>query len=88
MEQTEIYGGEYKHSKFSKAYLLNTPGPGHLFLAMYDEWFKNTVNFDDYLDARGQLAAAKEPDDPLANPYTWTHKQDGTPVWGIIGSKP
>lgn len=88
LDQTDPDGGEYKHTKFSKAYLLSTPGPGHLFLAMYDEWFKNTVNFDDYLSDRGQLANAHEPDDPVKNPYTWTHKQDGTPVWGIMAQNP
>lgn len=55
---------------------------------MYDEWFKNAVNFDDYLSDRGQLKNAHEPDDPLKNPYTWTHKQDGTPVWGIMAQNP
>jgi hypothetical protein len=42
------------------------------------------TNFDAYLTARGQLAAAQEPSDPLHNPYTWTHSQDGTPVWAIM----
>jgi O-methyltransferase domain len=45
-------------------------------------------NFDDYLEARKQLAHAHEPDDPLNNPYTWTHKQDGTPVWAIMAQNP
>lgn len=45
-------------------------------------------NFDDYLVARGQLAHAHEPDDPLHNPYTWTHKQDGSPVWAIMAQDP
>jgi hypothetical protein len=54
----------------------------------YDEWFKNMHNFDDYLEARNQLAHAHEPDDPLNNPYTWTHKQDGTPVWAIMAQNP
>lgn len=45
-------------------------------------------NFDDYLVARGQLAHAKEPDGPLHNPFTWTHKQDGTPVWAIMAQDP
>jgi hypothetical protein len=45
-------------------------------------------NFDDYLVARGELAHAHEPDDPLHNPYTWTHKQDGTPVWAIMAQDP
>jgi len=45
-------------------------------------------NFDDYLVARSQLSSAREPDDPLNNPYTWTHKQDGTPVWAIMAQDP
>ena len=45
-------------------------------------------NFDDYIVARGQISSAKEPDDPLYNPYTWTHKQDGTPVWAIMAQDP
>lgn len=45
-------------------------------------------NFDDYLAARGQLEHAKEPDDPLHNPYTYYHKQDGTPVWAIMAQNP
>lgn len=80
--------GSYKHTKFSLSYLPSHPGPGHLFLAMYDEWFKNMHNFDDYLISRNQLLSAHEPDDPLNNPYTWTHKQDGTPVWAIMAQDP
>ena len=57
-------------------------------ICRYDEWFKNIHNFDDYLVARNQLAHAHEPDDPLYNPYTWTHKQDGTPVWAIMAQDP
>jgi hypothetical protein len=45
-------------------------------------------NFDDYLEARKQLAHAHESDDPLNNPYTWTHKQDGAPVWAIMAQNP
>ncbi|KAK3682769.1 S-adenosyl-L-methionine-dependent methyltransferase [Podospora appendiculata] len=88
LDQTRPDGGEYKHTKFSLAYILDRPAPGHLFLAMYDDWFKNMHNFDDYLAARGQLASACEPDDPLRNPYTFTHKQDGTPVWSIMAQDP
>lgn len=54
----------------------------------YDEWFENMHNFHEYLAARGQLSQAREPDDPLHNPYTWTHKQDGTPVWSIMAQDP
>jgi hypothetical protein len=36
LDQTRPDGGEYKHTKFSLAYLLDQPGPGHLFLAMYE----------------------------------------------------
>ena len=45
-------------------------------------------HFHEYLAARGQLSQAREPDDPLHNPYTWTHKQDGTPVWTIMAQDP
>jgi hypothetical protein len=45
-------------------------------------------NFDDYLVAHGQLQAAREPDDPLYNPYTWTHHQEGVPVWTIMAQDP
>jgi len=45
-------------------------------------------NFDDYLVARGQIPGAQEPSDPLHNPYTWTHKQDGTPIWVIMAQDP
>ncbi|KAJ6444265.1 Sterigmatocystin 8-O-methyltransferase [Purpureocillium lavendulum] len=88
LDQTRHDGGDYLHTKFSRAYLLDEPGPGHLFLAMYDEWFKNMHNFDDYLAAKGQLQNAKEPDNPLFNPYTYYHKQEGTPVWGIMSQDP
>jgi len=51
---------------------------------MYDHWFKHMCKFDDYLAARGQLEAAREPEDPLHNPYTFFSGQDGTPVWSIM----
>jgi hypothetical protein len=54
----------------------------------YDEYFKNMHNFDDYLVARNELKNAREPDNPLQNPYTWQHKQDGIPVWAIMGQDP
>jgi hypothetical protein len=57
-------------------------------MSRYDEWFKNMNNFDDYLIAHDQLDSAKEPSDPLHNPYTWTHKQEGTPVWAIMAQDP
>ncbi|KAH7121434.1 O-methyltransferase-domain-containing protein [Dactylonectria macrodidyma] len=85
LDQTEPGGGEYKHTKFSLAYILDKPAPGHLFLAMYDEWFKNMHNFDDYLVSSGNFS---EPDDPLRNPYTAYHKQEGTPVWSIMMQNP
>jgi hypothetical protein len=45
-------------------------------------------NFDDYLVARSQLTSAREPSDPTHNPYTWSHKQDGTPIWAIMAQDP
>ncbi|KAL3955314.1 hypothetical protein ACCO45_010877 [Purpureocillium lilacinum] len=68
LDQTQPDGGDYLHTKFSQAYLLDEPGPGHLFLAMYDEWFKPMHNFDDYLAEKCQLQNAKEPDDPSSTP--------------------
>ncbi|KAI7764424.1 hypothetical protein LZL87_003629 [Fusarium oxysporum] len=85
LDQTEPDGGEYKHTKFSLAYILDKPAPGHLFLAMYDEWFKHMYNFDDYLVSKGRY---EEPQDPLYNPYTAYWKQEGTPVWSIMMQNP
>lgn len=45
-------------------------------------------NFDDYLAVKGQLQHAREPDDPLHNPYTYYHKQEGTPVWAVMSQDP
>ncbi|KAK0386964.1 hypothetical protein NLU13_5277 [Sarocladium strictum] len=87
LEQSRPDGGDYMHTKFSRAYLLDKPGPGHLFLAMYDEWFKKMHAFDDYLEKKG-LEKASEPDDPLHNPYTAYHNQEGTPVWAIMSQDP
>lgn len=39
--------------------------------------------FDDYLASKG-LQNATEPDDPLHNPFTAYHNQDGVPVWAIM----
>ncbi|KAI8670112.1 Methyltransf-2 domain-containing protein [Fusarium sp. Ph1] len=85
LDQTEPDGGEYKHTKFSLAYILDKPAPGHLFLAMYDDWFKHMHNFDDYLVSKGKF---EEPQDPLYNPYTAYYKQEGTPVWSIMMQHP
>ncbi|RSL93370.1 hypothetical protein CDV31_014752 [Fusarium ambrosium] len=85
LDQTEPDGGEYKHTKFSLAYILDKPAPGHLFLAMYDEWFKHMHNFDDYLVSKGKF---EEPQDPLYNPFTAYYKQEGTPVWSIMMQHP
>ncbi|RBR17231.1 hypothetical protein FVER53590_10263 [Fusarium verticillioides] len=85
LDQTDPDGGEYKHTKFSLAYILDKPAPGHLFLAMYDEWFKHMHNFDEYLVSKGKY---EEPQDPLYNPYTAYWKQEGTPVWSIMMQNP
>ncbi|KAF5552105.1 O-methyltransferase B [Fusarium mexicanum] len=85
LDQTEPDGGEYRHTKSSLAYILDKPAPGHLFLAMYDEWFKHMHNFDDYLVSKGKY---DEPQDPLYNPYTTYWKQEGTPVWSIMMQNP
>lgn len=44
--------------------------------------------FDDYLETNGQLKNASEPDDPLHNPFTAYHNQDGVPVWAIMSQSP
>jgi hypothetical protein len=89
LDQTRPDGGDYKHTKFSISYIVTpAPGPAKLFLSMYDQWFKNMHNFDDYLEAHNLLSHATEPDNPLHNPYTWTHKQEGTPVWTIMAQDP
>lgn len=41
-------------------------------------------NFDEYVVTQG----LREPDDPLSNPYTSYHKQEGTPVWSIMEQNP
>ncbi|TVY35408.1 O-methyltransferase [Lachnellula subtilissima] len=75
LNQTREDGGDYMHTKYSLGYITSRPGPEH-------------VQLDDYLVARNQLTSAHEPDDPLNNPYTWSHKQDGTPVWAIMAQDP
>ncbi|KAF4948526.1 hypothetical protein FGADI_9590 [Fusarium gaditjirri] len=85
LDQTAPDGGEYKHTKFSLVYILDKPAPGHLFLAMYDEWFKHMHNFDDYLVSKRKY---EEPQDPLYNPYTAYWKQEGAPVWSIMMQNP
>jgi uncharacterized small protein (DUF1192 family) len=44
--------------------------------------------FDDYLETKGQLKNASEPNDPLHNPFTAYTNQDGTPVWAIMSQNP
>lgn len=51
---------------------------------MHDAWLTGMVNFHRYLEEKGQLENAKEPADALYNPYTYTHKQEGTSVWEIM----
>ena len=70
-------------------FLLGLPSPDWVTIASrYDEWFKPMHNFDDYLAEKCQLQNAKEPDDPLFNPYTFYRKQEGTPVWTIMSQDP
>ena len=57
--------------------------PSHV-PARYDEWFRNMHSFDEYLLKYG----LHEPNDPLRNPYTRTHNQEGTPVWAIMAQDP
>lgn len=77
----------YGHSKFSLVYRAGSPA-GYFFLALYDQYLKHAYNFDDYLEAHGQVSAAREPDDPLHNPCTWNAKQDGVSVWQIMAQNP
>ncbi|CAP62285.1 uncharacterized protein PODANS_5_12370 [Podospora anserina S mat+] len=77
----------YAHSKFSLVYRAGSPA-GYFFLALYDQYLKHAYNFDDYLEAHGQVSAAREPDDPLHNPCTWNAKQDGVSVWQIMAQNP
>lgn len=50
----------------------------------YDEWFMNMHNFHEWVGEHG----LHEPDDPLRNPFTAYHKQEGTPVWAIMAQNP
>ncbi|KAM0433308.1 hypothetical protein ACHAPT_004184 [Fusarium lateritium] len=81
LDQTEPDGGKYNHTKSSLAYILDKPTPGHLFLAIYDEWFKHMHDFDDYLVSKCKF---EEPQGPLHNPYTAYYAQEGTPT-GMAG---
>ncbi|RCI10559.1 hypothetical protein L249_4323 [Ophiocordyceps polyrhachis-furcata BCC 54312] len=87
LEQTD--GGEYRHSKFSRAYRLDEPGPGHMFLACYDHVLSPFHNFVEYLSQRGQLPSnAREPDDPLHSPMTHHYNQDGVSPWSTMEQNP
>lgn len=44
----------------------------------------NMHNFHEWVSTHG----LHEPDDPLRNPYTAYHKQEGTPVWAIMAQNP
>ena len=50
----------------------------------YDN-FLSLERFHEYLSDRGTTC---EPDDPAFNPYTWTHKQDGTMFYDIMAQHP
>jgi len=84
LDQVREDGGDYKHTKFSAAY-LEARGPGKFFQAMFDEYLKSMVFFDDYIDHIGK---ATEPDDICKNPYTWRHKQDGVNTFAILSQFP
>ncbi|MCJ1395327.1 hypothetical protein MMC18_008211 [Xylographa bjoerkii] len=79
----QISNHEYSHTKFSRAYATTT-GPGLYFETMYDG-FLSLDRFHEYLTDRGTPC---EPDDPAFNPYTWTHKQDGTMFYDIMAQHP
>ncbi|KIW20562.1 hypothetical protein PV08_01137 [Exophiala spinifera] len=84
LDQTPDY--EYVHTKFSKAY-IQVPGPGNFFQFMNDECMSTMVHFYQYLKDRGEVPV-REPDDPVRNPYTHRHGQDGVPVWQIMAQFP
>ncbi|KIW38277.1 uncharacterized protein PV06_09257 [Exophiala oligosperma] len=84
LDQTPDY--EYVHTKFSKAY-IQVPGPGNFFQFMNDECLSTLVHFHQYIKDRGDVPV-HEPDDPLRNPYTHRHGQDGVPVWQIMAQYP
>ena len=45
------------------------------------------MHFHQYVKDRGEVPV-HEPDDPLRNPYTHRHGQDGVPVWAIMAQFP
>ncbi|KAK5226560.1 hypothetical protein LTR47_009017 [Exophiala xenobiotica] len=84
LDQTPEY--EYVHTKFSKAY-IQVPGPGYFFQFLNDECLSTLVHFHQYVKDRGDVPV-HEPDDPLRNPYTHRHGQDGIPVWAVMAQFP
>jgi len=50
----------------------------------YDDCFLNMDRLHEYLAERG----LREPESQTYCPYTWTHKQDGKPVWEIMAQSP
>ncbi|PFH62694.1 hypothetical protein XA68_12372 [Ophiocordyceps unilateralis] len=90
LQQTRPDGGEYRHSKFSRAYRIDSSGtgPGHLFLVLFDYILKPFVDFDDYFAQRGQLQNAREPDDALYSPFSLSRNQGGTCPWTILSQDP
>jgi hypothetical protein len=51
----------------------------------YDNGFLVLDRFHEYLRARNALA---EPEDQRYSPYSWTHGQDGTPIYEIMAQNP
>jgi hypothetical protein len=52
-----------------------------------DECLSTLVHFHQYVKDRGEVPV-HEPDDPVRNPYTLRHGQDGRPVWAIMAQFP
>ncbi|KAI1613983.1 S-adenosyl-L-methionine-dependent methyltransferase [Exophiala viscosa] len=84
IDQTPDY--EYVHTKFSRAY-IPSPGPGNFFQFINDECLSTMLHFHQYIKDRGETPV-HEPDDPLRNPYTHRHNQDGLPVWAVMAQFP
>ncbi|KAF4587529.1 hypothetical protein GQ602_004222 [Ophiocordyceps camponoti-floridani] len=88
IEQTRRGGGEYRHSKFSRAYCLESLSQGHLFLVIYNFVLEPFINFDAYLRKRDQLQHAREPEDSHNSPYSFCQGQFGTDPWIIMSQDP
>lgn len=74
--------------------VIETSSPFHLLATLLsdyvprnDECLSTLVHFHQYVKDRGETPV-HEPDDPIRNPYTHRHGQDGLPVWAIMAQFP